>query len=52
MSTPTCNAETNNCDCPITHPAVYRLATPALWRLLPGRVQGWIVGPPCWLGAA
>jgi hypothetical protein len=35
------------CSCPLAHPRLALLLRP-VWRLLPGRVQGWVCGDPCW----
>jgi hypothetical protein len=35
------------CSCPVAHPLL-ALALWPVWWLLPGRLQGWVCGAPCW----
>ncbi len=35
------------CTCPLDHPRLARALRP-VWAVLPGRVQGWLCGLPCW----
>jgi hypothetical protein len=37
------------CSCPMTHPILVALLA-AVWWGLPGRVQAWFTGHPCWAG--